>query len=394
LWIRKHLPSTCKICGKPLDSIELEGVLYPFHPECYWRRVEGGETPVYVESRLLQSDPIKTPNLPCLRGRFKIDLTDGCYHNCIYCYTYSQPRTGLPRGMVLIRRNIVEKVSRQIAKLSFVKPIYISPNCDPFQEVVRGEVKGLVEVLVREGLPFYFVTKGAIPKEVLDMVNGHPYIDAQISLTTLDEDTREVTEPNAPPVKERLKGIERLKEVGVKPILRIDPLLPYITDDEEGLKDLLKTVIDLGVRHVIGSYVGMRPEILSYLTHFLEARGMGEVAQRYRDLFQSGDSPIVYNFHLAPIKYRYKRLRWLSQEVKKIGKGRVTFSTCMEEGPKETLFKSLWTTNVCEPVQLPTFKRVRNHFKPVKECIDCLTRICEKCFHIHHPYTKNLLDYS
>lgn len=369
MWIEEHLPKECPFCGQPVRRRGLDGVVYFTHPKCYWRQVRLGFMPFHVTHRVLRSDPIRTPGLRCLRTAHKVELSDGCSHSCVYCYTYSQPRVGLPRGLVILRDDVIPRVIRQLERMVTVKPIYLSPNCDPFQHALTERTtERLVELFSERELPFYFVTKGIITRRVLDLINGYPHVDVQITLTTLNEGKRKLLEPNSPSVASRLKNIEALADIGIRPILRMDPLLPYLTDDERELKELVMTTLDLGVRHVVGSYIGMRPQIWGFIKRYFELVGLDGLIQRYERLFKSQIA--VCRFSLASESYRYRRLKGLSETVKTLGKGAVSYSTCLEDGPGSTLFRDLWSSETCEPMYLPVCRKVGDRFEPVSEWQD------------------------
>ena len=393
------MPKGCPFCGKPIqESTQFEGVSYFTHPECYWRHVGPGRVPVFITHREIKTNPIKTPGLLCLNRVHKVELSDGCSHSCIYCYTYSKPRVGLPRGLVILRDNLIEKVTDQLGKIKIVKPIYLSPNCDPFQRLAKETTettKQLVELFIENGISFYFVTKGVISADVLDLINGYPYVDVQLTIITPNEEKRKLTEPNAPSINERLKNIEKLVDLGILPIQRIDPLMPYITDDESELKDLLTTTIDLGVRHVVGSYIGMRNRIWSHMKNFFKVTNMDELIPKYENLFFRNKNPItVSNFNLASESYRYRKLKWLSKITKEIGRGKVTYSTCLEDNYRHNLFHELWTSEMCEPIYLPSFKKVGGKFKPIIDCTTCNLRDCTKCSYLQSSQIRNLHSFE
>lgn len=399
MWLDKYLPKVCSFCGKTIrKSDQFEGVSYFTHPECYWRHVSPGRVPVFITHREIKSNPIKTPGLLCLNRVHKVELSDGCSHNCIYCYTYSKPRVGLPRGLVILRDNLIEKVTEQLGKIKIVKPIYLSPNCDPFQRLAKETTettRQLVELFIENGISFYFVTKGVISEEVLELINDYPYVDVQLTLITPNEEKRKLTEPNAPSINERLKNIENLVDLGINPIQRIDPLLPYITDDKDELKELLRTTIDLGVRHIVGSYMGMRQRIWSYMKNFFKVTDMDELISKYENLFFGDKNPlIVSHFNLASENYRYRKLKWLSEITKEMGRGKVTYSTCLEDTNKSKLFHELWTSEMCEPIYLPTFKKVQGKFRPIIKCTTCNVRDCTKCLYLRPSHISNLYSFE
>jgi hypothetical protein len=112
---------------------------------------------------------------------------------------------------------------------------------------------------------------------------------------------------------------------------------------------------------------------------FLKA-GLKGLPKRYGRLLKKG--PKVCKFDLVSERYRYRKLKLLSQLVRSIGNKSVTFSTCLEDRPGKELFRGLWTSKMCEPIYLPAVVRTKKGFKPVEECRSCNLRGCKGCQHL------------
>lgn len=380
MWIEKLLPNVCSYCRKEIRRREFEKVLYFTHPNCYWNAAKTLRSfPIYLSKRELSSSPIKDVALDCLHRVQGMEVTDGCSHSCIFCYTYSPPRLGLPRGVVIKRTNILTKLKNQVRKMKRIRPIYLCPNSDPFQKgVTEAIIEDIIRFLVEKELSFYFITKGVIPRNIIDLINGYPYVDVQLTLITSNDEKRRLTEPNAPPIRERLKNIENLVNIGLHPIQRIDPLFPYLTDDHLELEDLIEQTIGLGVRHVIGSYGGLRGTIWRYMRHWLLINDLEDVVKKIELLFFKKH---LYqkNFFIADEKYRFHHLKWLGDTVKRIGKGNVTYTTCLEDTFEKEIFQRFWTTPMCEPIYLPMMKKESGKFRPISQCLSCNQRGCNGC---------------
>jgi hypothetical protein len=69
----------------------------------------------------------------------------------------------------------------------------------------------------------------------------------------------------AAPAGERLQNIDRLKALGIDVEVRIDPIIPFYTDDEVAIKALYKALAARDIRTVSLSYLHLRPTILEQL---------------------------------------------------------------------------------------------------------------------------------
>jgi DNA repair photolyase len=123
-------------------------------------------------------------------------------------------------------------------------------------------------ILLEHGVEVAFLTKGGVPERFLQLfADPRARVFAQIGITTLDEDIRRVTEPNAASTMQRLETISRLLRSGAAVRARLDPLIPGLTDADENLEPLLAELQRLGVRNVAASYLFLRPGFGQRLSH-------------------------------------------------------------------------------------------------------------------------------
>ncbi|MBW1962702.1 MAG: hypothetical protein JRJ04_14760, partial [Deltaproteobacteria bacterium] len=120
--------------------------------------------------------------------------------------------------------------------------------------------------LLERRVGFSFLTKGWIPERFMKLFSRYPHlIIARIGLVSLSERYRNLFEPGtAPPVK-RLENIDRLLALGVHVEVRIDPVIPFYTDDHASIRQLLGALADRNIRTVSISYLHLRPAILEQL---------------------------------------------------------------------------------------------------------------------------------
>jgi len=107
--------------------------------------------------------PILTPSsLPCLSDMPTINITEGCAHGCVYCYT--QGYTNYPgAGRVVVFDNIPELVRTELPRKRR-KPsrVYFSPSSDAFQplQAVQAVTYETMSMLLHAGVEVAFLTKG------------------------------------------------------------------------------------------------------------------------------------------------------------------------------------------------------------------------------------------
>jgi DNA repair photolyase len=199
-----------------------------------------------------------------------INVTEGCAHGCVYCYT--QGYSGYPgAGRITLLENIPELVETELKRKRH-KPgrVYFSPSSDAFQPVpdVLDVTYRTMANLLEHGVEVAFLTKGVVPERFGRLfADAHANVFAQVGITTLDEDIRRVIEPNAASAMQRLEDISGLVPSGASVRARLDPLIPGLTDTVENLEPLLAELQRLGVRSVAASYLFLRPGFGQRLSH-------------------------------------------------------------------------------------------------------------------------------
>lgn len=367
-WVWRFVPDECYVCGGVLDKpVKVGEVSFGLHPECflnYWRKE--GHLPFLCVERSFEGEPLKTANMRCLRSRYSLNLTDGCPHECVYCYARAMPSSP-PHGIFFSRMGVLERVKRFVRGARVVKPVYMSPVSDPLatRELAELTVR-LAEFFVNERIPFYIVTKGVVPLKLLEVVEGYPFFALQVSLNTLDEEVSRFLEPNAPSPEQRMKNIERAKDYGVFTVLREDPHLPFLTDSVEQVKELTWLALDLGVDHIVGSFVGIRVASIchkEYLYFWFRENDAGWLVEKYEELFARGG--VISGYRVVDWRYRFEKLKLIRDLIVESG-AKTTYGLCMEG------MRDLWIGDRCEGFFFPPVKRKGDKFTPIEQCYgDC-----------------------
>lgn len=139
-----------------------------------------------------------------------------------------------------------------------------------------------------------------------------------LTITTDDEVTARLIEPNAPSPAERLKAAETLIAKGVPTSVRIDPIIPLMNDEPEGL---IKKVASIGVRHVTSSTLKIRP---ANWRRFRDA--LPETAKKLEALYAE-DGEKMGNYVYLPRSLRFQLMQKVGCLAQKYG---IRFGTCRE----------------------------------------------------------------
>ncbi len=261
-----------------------------------------------------QFDPWRSALCTC-PPKLTLNPYTGCEHACIYCYA----STYIPRFFdCRPKKNLISRLKREAAKLRG-ETVSIANSSDPYPSLEARTclTRSCLELLCRRDCKIQIVTKSSLVARDADLLSKMPSM-VSLTITTGDDATARLIEPEAPSSSERLKAAEILIAKGVPTSVRIDPIIPLVNDEPEGL---IKKLASIGVRHVTSSTLKMRP---GNWRRFRVA--LPETAKRLEALyFEEGEK--MGNYAYLPEDMRFQLLRKVGCLAQKYG---MKFGTCRD----------------------------------------------------------------
>ena len=213
-----------------------------------------------------KSDILGRSNLACLADVASINLTAGCGHGCIYCYTLGYANTPQDAS-VQVYANTATKLREELRrKRSPPRVVYFSSSSDLFQPIreVLDLALDVLSVLFEHQIRVSFLTKGRIPAEHMALLQAHaPLVEAQVGLITLEEPVHRLFEPKAALPAVRLEQITELVAAGIATSARLDPILPGVTDSETSLRQVCSALARTGITRLAAGTLFLRTAVVS-----------------------------------------------------------------------------------------------------------------------------------
>jgi len=169
----------------------------------------------------------------------------GCEHGCTYCYARFMKRfTGHKEKwgeFVDVKVNAPSLLQSEI-KRKRAGRVWISGICDPYQPLEKKYelTRGCLEILSRHGWPVTIQTKSPLLLRDIELFEGFIDVEVTVTIATADENIRQIFEPKAPSIRERIETLEKLHSKGIKTSAMIAPMLPKA----EGLANELRGKVD------------------------------------------------------------------------------------------------------------------------------------------------------
>jgi DNA repair photolyase len=123
--------------------------------------------------------------------------------------------------------------------------------------------------------------------DVLSDIKEHSPVSVGFSITCADDETCRIVEPSVSTTTERFKAIEHFAENGIITGVFIDPIIPYITDTEENVRELVKKAKHAGAKYIyISTQVTMADGQREYFYREAEKHYPG-ISEKYKEKYKT-----------------------------------------------------------------------------------------------------------
>jgi len=194
-----------------------------------------------------------SPDIPF---RASLNPYRGCEHGCIYCYARpTHEYLGFSSGLdfeskIMVKQNAPELLRAELsAKKWQPQVIAMSGVTDCYQPVERKLklTRRCLEVLAEFRNPVGIITKNFLVTRDIDVLTElakYQCVSVCLSVTTLNNDLRNVMEPRTSPPQARLNAISKLAEAKIPVSVNVAPIIPALTDHE--IPAILKAAREAG----------------------------------------------------------------------------------------------------------------------------------------------------
>ena len=187
---------------------------------------------------------------------FSMNPYQGCEHGCIYCYARnSHEFWGYGAGLDFERNILIKKASPSLLEQKLktkswrAQTIVLSGNTDCYQPAEKKFklTRACLGIFLKYRHPVGIITKNALVLRDLDLLKElahYNLVGVNVSVTSLQEETRRILEPRTTTIKKRLETIRVLSENGIPVNAMLAPIIPGINSHE--IMKLAKAVSDNG----------------------------------------------------------------------------------------------------------------------------------------------------
>jgi len=186
-----------------------------------------------------------------------MNIYRGCSHGCIYCDSRSKCYSmNHDFEDIEVKENAPELLEKALRSKRNKCMIGTGSMCDPYLHI-EEELKltrKCLEIIDYYGFGLSILTKSnriLRDFDLLRSINNKSKCVVCITLTTFDEKLCKILEPNVSSTKQRIEVLNKCKDANIPTIVWLSPILPFINDDEENLRNILDACINANVKGII-----------------------------------------------------------------------------------------------------------------------------------------------
>lgn len=187
---------------------------------------------------------------------WNMNLYRGCSHGCIYCDSRSACYQIDRFDTVRAKADAVAMLEAELRSKRTTGVITMGSMSDPYNphEEQLQHTRQALELIRKYRFGAAFTTKSALCRrdaEILAEIARHAPVCARLTVTCADDALCRKIEPHVSLSSERFQAISALAGKDVFCGVWLNPVLPYLTDSEENIRQIVRMTADHGGRFVV-----------------------------------------------------------------------------------------------------------------------------------------------
>ncbi len=192
-----------------------------------------------------------------------MNIYRGCSHGCIYCdsrsrcYQFTHPFEDIE-----VKQNAPELLEAALKSKRKKCMLGTGAMSDPYMHCEKKLqlTRRCLEIISKYEFGITLLTKSDLVLrdiDILDEINRKAKSVVQMTITTFDDELCRILEPNVCPAGRRIEVLKEMQKRGIPTYVWMTPILPYINDNEENIRNILEACSDAGVKGIICFDIGL-----------------------------------------------------------------------------------------------------------------------------------------
>ena len=250
-----------------------------------------------------------------------LNIYRGCGHGCKYCYAlYSHDYLEEENfyNTIYYKENIVEVLRKELQSPTWKKQVInfggVTDSYQPLEKKIQL-MPELLKLMIEFENPITISTKSDLIVRDIDLINELSQVtevNIALTITCMDEKIRRVIEPGATPSLQRFQALNELSKTNASRGVHFMPIIPYLTDTDENLDEILRFSRDIKVDYVLPGMLYLRGKTRKMFYQFYEEYD-AERCRRLKDILYNKDKKMVYRKELYQRLHSYYKKYELRQ---------------------------------------------------------------------------------
>ncbi|MCS7106287.1 MAG: radical SAM protein, partial [Candidatus Aenigmarchaeota archaeon] len=218
------------------------------------------------------------------------------------------------------KKDVIKKLVSDLNKVDKNFPVSVSNSSDPYvpEEEKLKLTRNCLRYFALYGCKILIITKSNLVLRDLDIISRMKCC-VSLTITTLNEELAKKLEPRAPLPKKRVKAVEKLVEKGIPTLVRLDPIIPFLNEEE--IDEIVEISASIGVKQIVSSTYKARQDNWKRLS-----LAFPEIFKKLEELYFKKGERISNSFYL-PKELRFKIMKRVKDAC---DKNKLSFSCCRE----------------------------------------------------------------
>jgi DNA repair photolyase len=190
--------------------------------------------------------------------KYNMNLYRGCQHQCIYCDSRSECYQIENFSDILVKVNAIDLLRNELSRKRVKGTIGTGSMNDPYMpvEAQRNLTSQALQVIAEYRFPVHIITKSDLVLRDLNALHeiNQVYAAVTFTITTADDILGKKIEPGAPSVSARFRAMQILAENGVLTGVTLMPVLPFLEDNVENIRQIVTRAHESGASYIIPSF--------------------------------------------------------------------------------------------------------------------------------------------
>lgn len=224
---------------------------------------------------------------------YNMNIYKGCCHGCIYCDSRSECYHIENFDEVRAKDRALEIIEKELRGKRQKGVVATGSMSDPYNpfEKKAALTRGALELINKYHFGVGIATKSDLVVrdiDILQAIKAHSPVLIKMTITSHDDALSKKIEPYVCPSSKRFEALKQLSDAGIFTGILLMPILPFINDTEENIREIVRKGTEAGVKFIFtyGMGVTLRGNQKQYFyEEIFNQFPSQDLVQRYREVY-------------------------------------------------------------------------------------------------------------